>query len=144
MTKTSMLAPLMLLAAGSSAVWATPQPDGTITLEVDLREAGRQLFHGHEVMPVKPGPLTLYYPKWIPGEHSPSGPLENLAGLKITGAGKPLAWRREGHLVAPVHCQEGRDVELLAGARPAAPARLQQVAVALAVGVVHLGDDAGQ
>ena len=66
-----------------------------IRLEVDLTESPRQLFHGHEVIPVKPGPLTLYYPKWIPGEHSPSGPLENLAGLKFTAAGKPLAWRRD-------------------------------------------------
>jgi predicted metalloprotease with PDZ domain len=92
MTKTSMLAPLMLLAATASS--AAPLA-GSITLDVDLREAGRQLFHGHEVIPVKPGPLTLYYPKWIPGEHSPSGPLENLAGLKITAGGKQLAWRRD-------------------------------------------------
>src|SRR6185437_10300278 len=92
MTKACMLAPLMLLAAAaSSAAWAS-EP---ITLEVDLREADRHLFHGHEVIPVKQGPLTLYYPKWIPGEHSPSGPLENLAGLKILANGKPLAWRRD-------------------------------------------------
>ena len=92
MTKTSVLAPLMLLAAtASTAAWAADP----ITLQVDLREAGRQLFHGHEVIPVQPGPLTLYYPKWIPGEHSPSGPLENLAGLKILAGGKPLAWRRD-------------------------------------------------
>ena len=113
MTKTSMLAPLMLLAAGSSAAWATPQPDGIITLEVDLREAGRQLFHGHEVMPVKPGPLTLYYPKWIPGEHSPSGPLENLAGLKITGAGKPLAWRRDLKEMWAIHLDVPQGVSSL-------------------------------
>lgn len=75
----------------------------TIRLEVDLTESPRQLFHGHELIPVKPGPLTLYYPKWIPGEHSPSGPLENLAGLKFTGGGKPIAWRRDPVDMYAVH-----------------------------------------
>ncbi len=92
MAKSRIFAPLLLLAvAASPSIWAA----GTISLDVDLREAGRQIFHGHEVIPVKPGSLTLYYPKWIPGEHSPSGPLENLAGLKILAGGKPLAWRRD-------------------------------------------------
>lgn len=75
----------------------------TIRLEVDLTESPRQLFHGHELIPVKPGPLTLYYPKWIPGEHSPSGPLENLAGLKFMGGGKPVAWRRDPVDMYAVH-----------------------------------------
>jgi predicted metalloprotease with PDZ domain len=47
------------------------------------------------VIPAKPGPLTLYYPKWIPGEHMPDGPIVNLAGLKFFAGGKPLAWRRD-------------------------------------------------
>jgi len=81
----------LAFAAMSGAVRAAD----SISLDVDLRESARQLFHGHEVIPVKPGPLTLYYPKWIPGEHSPSGPLENLAGLKIMAGGKQLAWRRD-------------------------------------------------
>jgi predicted metalloprotease with PDZ domain len=67
----------------------------SISLQVDLRDAPRQLFHVHETLPVKPGPLTLYYPKWIPGEHSPSGPLENLAGIEFTAGGKPVTWRRD-------------------------------------------------
>ena len=67
----------------------------TIHLAVDLTDAPRQLFHVRETLPVTPGGLTLYYPKWIPGEHSPSGPLRDLAGLKFTADGKPLAWRRD-------------------------------------------------
>ena len=47
------------------------------------------------MVPVTAGPLTLFYPEWIPGEHGPTGPIVNLAGLKITAAGKPLAWRRD-------------------------------------------------
>lgn len=68
---------------------------GTLTLAVDLTDAQRKLFHVHETIPVKPGPLTLYYPQWIPGEHSPSGPLENLAGMVFTAGGKRLDWRRD-------------------------------------------------
>ncbi len=84
-----------LLAVAALCGAAPAFADNPITLDVDLSDAARQLFHGHEVMPVKAGALTLYYPKWIPGEHSPSGPLENLAGLKISAGGKPIAWRRD-------------------------------------------------
>ncbi len=74
-----------------------------IRLDVDLTQAPRQLFHAHEALPVQPGALTLYYPKWIPGEHSPSGPLENLAGLKFSAGGKPLTWRRDPVDMYAVH-----------------------------------------
>jgi predicted metalloprotease with PDZ domain len=67
----------------------------TITLSVDATEAPRKLFHARMTMPVAPGPLTLVYPKWIPGEHGPTGPIVNLAGLKLTAAGKTIPWRRD-------------------------------------------------
>ncbi|HEY1773217.1 MAG TPA: M61 family peptidase [Gammaproteobacteria bacterium] len=110
MAKTYYLVPLMLLLAAASAA---AQAAGPITLDVDLRDAGRQLFHGHEVIPVQPGPLTLYYPKWIPGEHSPSGPLENLAGLKITADGKQLAWRRDLKEMWAIHLDVPKGVSSL-------------------------------
>ncbi|MGA9853194.1 MAG: M61 family peptidase [Gammaproteobacteria bacterium] len=68
---------------------------GTVSLNVDLSDAPRKIFRVHEVIPVQAGPLTLYYPKWIPGEHSPSGPLENVAGMVFTTNGQTLAWRRD-------------------------------------------------
>jgi len=46
-------------------------------------------------MPVKPGPLTLYYPKWIPGEHGPNGPIASLSGLKFSANGKTTPWQRD-------------------------------------------------
>jgi predicted metalloprotease with PDZ domain len=67
----------------------------TITLTVDVTDAPHKLFHAREIIPANPGPLTLYYPKWIPGEHGPTGPIINLAGLKFEAAGKTLAWRRD-------------------------------------------------
>ena len=70
-------------------------PSSTVTLAVDATDAPRNLFHARLVVPVGAGPLTLFYPKWIPGEHGPTGMVVNLTGLKITAGGKPLAWRRD-------------------------------------------------
>ncbi len=39
--------------------------------------------------------MSLLYPKWIPGEHGPTGPIEDLTGLKITANGQPVPWRRD-------------------------------------------------
>jgi predicted metalloprotease with PDZ domain len=64
-------------------------------LDVDLREAPRHIFHAKLTLPVNAGPLTLVYPKWIPGEHSPTGPIVDLVGLKITAARKEVPWRRD-------------------------------------------------
>lgn len=68
---------------------------GALTLSVDLRDAARKIFRVHETIPAQPGALTLYYPKWIPGEHSPSGPITGVTGLKITAKGLRVAWRRD-------------------------------------------------
>ncbi|HKR52044.1 MAG TPA: hypothetical protein VJT72_21185 [Pseudonocardiaceae bacterium] len=67
----------------------------TITLTVDATEAPRKLFRAREVIPAGPGPLTLHYPKWLPGEHGPTGPIMNLSGLTFTAGGKTLPWRRD-------------------------------------------------
>jgi predicted metalloprotease with PDZ domain len=66
-----------------------------ITLSVDLTDAPRKILHATEVMPVTAGPLTLVYPKWIPGEHGPTGPIDNMAGFFITANGQPIKWERD-------------------------------------------------
>lgn len=48
-----------------------------------------------ETLPVQPGLLTLLYPEWIPGNHSPTGPIPALAGLVITANGKRIPWLRD-------------------------------------------------
>jgi predicted metalloprotease with PDZ domain len=70
---------------------AAPQ----ISLSVDATDAPRKVFHARMTIPAKPGRLTLYYPKWIPGEHGPTGPIQDLAGLKFSVKGKTLSWRRD-------------------------------------------------
>jgi predicted metalloprotease with PDZ domain len=67
----------------------------TITIAVDASEAPRKIFHAQMTIPAAAGTLTLYYPKWIPGEHGPTGPIQNLAGLKFTANGQTLKWRRD-------------------------------------------------
>jgi hypothetical protein len=81
------LPPLLLASAFAQ--------DSTVTLKVDATDAPRRLFHVQMKMPAPSGSLTLLYPKWIPGEHMPVGPITNLGGLKIMAAGQPLAWRRD-------------------------------------------------
>ncbi|MDX6290756.1 MAG: hypothetical protein QOH42_2555 [Blastocatellia bacterium] len=84
----------------------------SITLSVDATEAPRKLFHARMTMAVAPGPLTLVYPKWIPGEHGPTGPIVNLAGLKFSAGGKTIPWRRDDvdmyafHLEVPAGARE--------------------------------------
>ena len=73
---------LMLSGFAVPAVLA----ENAISLTVDATKTQQKLLHTHLVIPVKPGPLTLYYPKWIPGEHGPDGPIANLTGLKFDGA----------------------------------------------------------
>src|SRR5271165_5550060 len=81
----------MALVAVSAFAATTP----TVTIAVDATHAPRKIFHASLKIPAAPGDLTLYYPKWIPGEHAPDGPVIDLAGLKFTAGGKPLKWRRD-------------------------------------------------
>ncbi len=71
-----------------------PYP-GTISLMVDLTDITRRIVNVHETIPVSPGKLTLLYPQWIPGNHSPTGPISKVAGLTVTAQGKRLDWVRD-------------------------------------------------
>lgn len=97
----------LLLPAITFAGPVTQPSSGAETIRVDLRDAPRGLFHADLQIAVKPGPVALVYPRWIPGDHLPAGPIENLAGLRFTANGKPVAWERDRfeadvfHLVVP-------------------------------------------
>ena len=66
-----------------------------IAIRVDASEAPNHLLHAHLTIPASPGPLALFYPKWIPGEHGPTGPIGGLTGLRFTANGSPVAWQRD-------------------------------------------------
>src|SRR5438094_940585 len=83
-----------LLAVAAIVHGQTERPN--ITLAVDATEAPtRHLLHARETIPVGPGPLTLLYPKWIPGEHGPTGPILDVAGPKILAGNTVVPWRRD-------------------------------------------------
>src|SRR5262245_24343231 len=81
---------MWLLAPPSQA-----RPAMQMTLDVDATGAPMRILHAKASMPARPGPMTLFYPKWIPGEHMPSGPIANLTGLHIFADGNEIAWRRD-------------------------------------------------
>ncbi len=66
-----------------------------IKLDVDATDAPRNILHARLHIPASPGKLTLFYPKWIPGEHMPSGPINDLTGLQMSANGQPLRWERD-------------------------------------------------
>ena len=86
-----------LPAAGQEAQKAQPAKPAAprIMVSVDATEAPRKIFHVRLTIPATSGTLTLYYPKWIPGEHGPTGPIQDLAGLRFTANGQDLKWRRD-------------------------------------------------
>jgi predicted metalloprotease with PDZ domain len=86
---------------------------GTIHISADLRDAPRRIFHAHLEMPVKPGQMTLLYPKWIPGEHAPDGPIADLVGLKLTANGKTVPWRRDDVNMFMFHVEVPADATTL-------------------------------
>jgi predicted metalloprotease with PDZ domain len=81
-------------AASIPAAADTPYA-GTLELDVDATDLDRKIFRVKERLPVQAGPLTLFYPRWLPGEHAPGGPISRLAGLTMSLAGKPVAWQRD-------------------------------------------------
>lgn len=78
---------------------------GTLTLHVDASDTVQGIFRVRETIPVKAGALTLLYPQWIPGDHSPTGPIAMLAGLKLSANGKALSWKRDEYNVYAFHLE---------------------------------------
>jgi predicted metalloprotease with PDZ domain len=91
--KLSKILGVVSLSLFSLSSFAATPP--TVAISVDATSAPRKIFHASLKIPAAPGDLTLYYPKWIPGEHAPDGPVVDLAGLKFSAAGKTLQWRRD-------------------------------------------------
>ncbi len=80
----------------------TPYP-GTIALHIDASDTRQGIFRAKETIPVKSGPMTLLYPQWIPGAHSPAGPIAMLAGLELSANDKPVKWTRDKYNVYAFH-----------------------------------------
>jgi predicted metalloprotease with PDZ domain len=107
-TKNRLVHGLMALLLWGTQVQATatgepiPAPQdvaypGVIQLHVDATDLDHRVFRVNESIPVTgPGRTTLLYPKWLPGNHSTTGPIDKLAGLIIHGnTGARLEWHRD-------------------------------------------------
>ncbi len=87
------LVPLAILAMVSpTLIQAQKTP---IQITADLSEAPRKIYHAEVDIPVQPGPVSLTTPKWIPGNHRPTGPVDQITGVVFTANGKVLPWRRD-------------------------------------------------
>ena len=111
-TKTSTQRLVFVAAFFFCAVFAA-EAQTTITLNVDATQASRNVLHTRLTIPVTPGPLTLFYPKWIPGEHTPTGPINDLVGLKLIANGKSIPWRRDETEMFAFHCDVPQGVNQL-------------------------------
>lgn len=93
---------LLTMGAGAQTSTSTHFP-GEITVAVDASNAPGRLFHSRLSIPVHAGPLTLLYPKWMPGEHGPTGPVVDLTGLKFFANGQEIAWHRDNVDMYTIH-----------------------------------------
>jgi len=105
-----------VLAAAGIAVAQTPPPSppeipaprdapfpGAILLAVEATDVTRHIFRVTETIPVQSGSLTLFYPKWLPGTHSPTGRIDALAGLMVQANGQRMKWVRDAGDVFAFH-----------------------------------------
>lgn len=82
----------------------------TITLMVDASEVWNGRVHVFEKLRVRPGKFWFAYPKWIQGEHRPTGPLNNMVNLRVTANGKPIPWTRDNVELFAFSCDVPRGV----------------------------------
>jgi predicted metalloprotease with PDZ domain len=104
--KPSLLATAFLLTL--PAIAQTP-----IRITADLTEAPRKLYHAEIDLPVKSGPNTFTTPQWIPGNHRPTGPVEDITGVVFTADGKVLPWRRDDEDLYAYHVDVPKGVTTL-------------------------------
>jgi predicted metalloprotease with PDZ domain len=76
-------------------VWSAAGAAQTVKLSVDLTSAPQHIIHATMRIPAASGPMTLRYPKWLPGEHGPTGPIKDLAGIFVKADGKDIGWTRD-------------------------------------------------
>jgi predicted metalloprotease with PDZ domain len=102
-----------LLLATAIALTAPAFTQTPIRITADLTEAPRKLYHAEIDLPVHPGPNTFITPEWIPGNHRPTGPAEDITGVVFTADGKPLYWRRDDQNLYEFHVDVPKGVTTL-------------------------------
>ena len=103
----------LMLAVSVAAIAQTNPTSPAFSIKVDASDAARKLFHARETLPVKSGENIFYYPKWIPGEHGPTGPVIDFAGMKFFANGQEIPWRRDSVDMFTFHVDVPRGVTSL-------------------------------
>ena len=107
------LALSLLIAGGASAQNAVsgiappqdvPYP-GTIKLEIDATNLTQRIFRVKQTIPAQAGPMTLLYPMWVPGGHTPRNAIDKIAGITFKANGQKLDWKRDPLDVAAFHIE---------------------------------------
>src|SRR5579862_304206 len=96
-----LLAIMVVVAAARGQKAAGP----VMTLIVDETQASRRITFVHEEIRVKAGDVALAFPKWIPGEHGPTGPIQNMAALRVRSESGSLAWVRDPDDIYTIHVE---------------------------------------
>jgi predicted metalloprotease with PDZ domain len=68
---------------------------GVIAIQADLTDLDHQIIRVRQTVPVSAGPLVLQYPKFIPGNHADTGPIQLISGVTVTGNGQRIEWVRD-------------------------------------------------
>lgn len=104
MTLIRFAAPVVIAAALNALLCGSLSAQ-KISLTVDARSTAEKMLRVHESIPVKSGPFTFRYPKWIPGQHAPQGPIQGLTGLRFEANGRPIRWTRDAFDVFTFHVE---------------------------------------
>ncbi len=99
------LALFLAMTGGVPGAFAQNTSAPAMTLVVDETQAAQRIATVHEEIRVRPGSLALAYPLWIPGEHGPTGPLENVAAIRIHSGSIVLRWTRDPEEIATIHVE---------------------------------------
>jgi len=96
---------LELVAMTAIAASAQDKSAPAMTLVVDETQGARRIAFVQEEIRVRPGAVTLAYPKWIPGEHGPTGPIQQFAALRIHSGSASLSWTRDPEDIYTIHVE---------------------------------------
>jgi predicted metalloprotease with PDZ domain len=99
--------------AGKSVSNINKAYPGVVQLTVDASDLDRKIFNIRASIPVQAGPLTLYFPEWLPGKHGTNSALNQLAGLRFSGNQQAIAWKRDPLNMYAFHLQIPADVSQL-------------------------------
>jgi predicted metalloprotease with PDZ domain len=103
--RSCLILAVVVLAVGGTHARAQGAPTPVVTLVVDETQAARRITFVHEEIRVRPGPLTLAYPLWIPGEHGPTGTVPELASIRIRSGETALAWKRDPDEISTIRVE---------------------------------------